>query len=89
MHQATDPAQSHRARHLGCPQAVGLGSLRPLLAHCRALMGVAAREPPFLAPNRVLTPKWGPVLSSLDRLITKVAALESLLEGADLLPGLR
>ena len=85
MHQATDPAEKHRPRHLGSPQAVGVASLRPLLGHCRALMGVAAKEPPFLAPNQVLTPKWGPVLSALDQLITKVAAMESLLEGAGLL----
>ena len=32
--------------------------------------------------HRMLLSKWQPVLASLEALITKVAALESLLEGA-------
>ena len=81
MHHATNPSASHMPRHLESPQSVLVTELRPLLAKCRALMGVAAKEPPFLSRHRVLLSTWGPVLGSLDTLVTRVAALESLLEG--------
>ena len=32
--------------------------------------------------HRLMLPKWGPVINSLEQLITNAAALESLLEGA-------
>ena len=82
MHQATNPSECHMPRHLESPQSVAITELRPLLANCRALMGVAAKEPPFLSRRQVLLSTWGPVLGSLDNLVTRVAALESLLEGA-------
>ena len=81
MHQATDPSDTPLPHHLESPQSVAIGELRPLLATCRALLGVAAKEPPFLSRHRVLLSTWGPVLGSLDNLVTRVAALESLLEG--------
>ncbi len=31
--------------------------------------------------HRLMLPKWGPVINSLEQLITNAAALESLLEG--------
>lgn len=81
MHQATDPSESHLPRHLESPQSVAIGELRPLLAKCRALLGTASKEPPFLSRHKTVLSTWGPVLSSLDSLVTRVAALESLLEG--------
>ena len=81
MHQATDPAHTHLPHQLESPQSVAIGGLRPILAKCRALLGVAAKEPPCLSRHRVLLSTWGPVLGSLDNLVTTVAALESLLEG--------
>lgn len=81
MHQATDPSSSHLPRHLESPQSVAIGELRPLLARCQGLLGVAATEPPFLSKHKFLLPAWAPVLSCLEDMVTRVAALESLLEG--------
>ncbi len=68
-------------RHLACAQSVAVASLRPMIAHSRALIGEAEKEPPFIGRHRVLISEWRPALSALEALITKVAALESLLEG--------
>ena len=38
-------------------------------------------EPPFLAP-RLRLHKWGAVINAVDTLVTRVASLESALEGA-------
>jgi len=81
MQQATDPAGDHMPRHLACAQSVAVASLRPMIAHSRALIGEAEKEPPFIGRHRVLISEWSPALSALEALITKVAALESLLEG--------
>ena len=68
-------------RHLACAQSVAVASLRPMCAHSHALIGEAEKEPPFIGRHRVLISEWRPALSALEALITKVAALESLLEG--------
>ncbi|DBA72154.1 TPA: hypothetical protein ACH3X2_010874 [Trebouxia sp. C0005] len=81
MQQATDPAADHMPRHLACAQSVAVASLRPMIAHSRALIGEAEKEPPFIGRHRVLLSEWRPALRALEALITKVAALESLLEG--------
>ena len=81
MQQATDPAGDHMPRHLACAQSVAVASLRPMIAHSHALIGEAEKEPPFIGRHRVLISEWRPALSALEALITKVAALESLLEG--------
>ena len=81
MQQATDPAGDHMPRHLACAQSVAVASLRPMCAHSHALIGEAEKEPPFIGRHRVLISEWRPALSALEALITKVAALESLLEG--------
>ena len=52
-----------------------------MIAHSRALIGEAEKEPPFIGRHRVLLSEWRPALRALEALITKVAALESLLEG--------
>ena len=41
----------------------------------------AEKEPPSMMRHRLMLPKWGPVINSLEQLITNAAALESLLEG--------
>ena len=81
MQQATDPAGDHMPRHLACSQSVAVAGLRPKIAHSRALLGEAEKEPPFISRHRVLLANWRPALSALEALVTKVAALESLLEG--------
>ena len=81
MQQATDPAGDQMPRHLACAQSEAVASLRPMIAHSRALIGEAEKEPPFIGRHRVLISEWRPALSALEALITKVAALESLLEG--------
>lgn len=81
MQQATDPAGDHMPRHLACSQSVAIAGLRPKIAHSRALLGEAEKEPPFISRHRVLLANWHPALGALEALMTKVAALESLLEG--------
>ena len=81
MQQATDPAGDHMPRHLACSQSVAVAGLRPKIAHSRALLGEAEKEPPFISRHRVLLANWRPALGALEALMTKVAALESLLEG--------
>ena len=61
-----------------------MAKLRPLVAHCRLLLGEAQKEPPCLARHRIPLEKWPPALAAFDSLITKVAALESLLKGEGL-----
>ena len=85
MQEATDPSGNHSPRHLSCSQSISVGALRPMIAHSQALLGQAEKEPPFMGRHRMLLSKWRPVLASLEALITKVAALESLLEGTLLL----
>ena len=85
MQQATDPAGDHQPRHLASASSIAVARLRPMVAHSRALLGEAKREPPFISRHRMLLDNWRPVLDALDSLITKVAALESLLEGVSLL----
>ena len=41
----------------------------------------AEKEPPSMMRHRLMLPKWGPVINSLEQLITNAAALEALLEG--------
>ena len=40
----------------------------------------ARYEPPFLSPHRMQLSDWGPLLSALESLIMRCAALESILE---------
>ncbi len=48
----------------------------------RRLRGRQAEfEPPFLAP-RLRLHKWGAVINAVDTLVTRIASLESALEGA-------
>ena len=82
MQEATDPQGDHSPRHTSCSQTIPVGTLRPKVAHSRALLGQAHKEPPFMGRHCMILGKWEPVLASLESLITKVAALESLLEGA-------
>lgn len=77
---ATDPAVDSSHQHPACASSVA--KLRPLVAHCRLLLGEAQKEPPCLARHRIPLEKWPPALAAFDSLITKVAALESLLKGA-------
>ncbi len=82
MQQATDPAGITSLVTLACSQSIPVARLRPMIAHSRALLGEAESEPPFIGRHRVLLAHWHPALAALEALITKVAALESLLEGA-------
>lgn len=81
MQEATNPAGVHMPRHMTCAQTTAVASLRPMVAHCRALLEEAAKEPPFIGRHWLLLAKWQPLLNALETLITKAAALESLLEG--------
>lgn len=85
MQEATDPSGDHKPSHVSCSQSIAVGTLRPKIAHSKMLLGQAEKEPPFIARHRMMPSKWRPVLASLEALITKVAALESLLEGTLLL----
>jgi len=48
-----------------------------VFCYCRQ----AEFEPPFLAP-RLRLHKWGAVIDAVDKLVTRIASLESALEGA-------
>jgi len=54
-----------------------LGTMQSVFCHRRQ----AEFEPPFLAP-RLRLHKWGAVIDAVDKLVTRIASLESALEGA-------
>ncbi|KAK9817761.1 hypothetical protein WJX72_001751 [[Myrmecia] bisecta] len=71
-----DGAASASAALQPAPSAL---SLRPLLAKARGLSSLAAFEPPFVLPGPFSAAAWAAATDSVDALLTRVAAFESLL----------
>ncbi|KAK9815248.1 hypothetical protein WJX72_000626 [[Myrmecia] bisecta] len=81
LRDASDPRGDHNPCHAESPWAPSASALRPQLLHARRLLSEAQAEPQFLSAYLMQLGDWAGVLDALSSLITKSAALESVLEG--------
>ncbi|KAK9815502.1 hypothetical protein WJX72_004760 [[Myrmecia] bisecta] len=83
IRDASDPRGDHDPRHAESPWAPSASTLRPQLLLARRLLSEAQAEPQFLSAYLMQLGDWAGVLDALSSLITKSAALESVLEGEE------
>ncbi len=76
------PASLLLLRHDNDLSSVFVSAGRTKLLAARKLCRTAAYEPPFLARCRVPVDQWSKILDMLGTLLTRMASLELLLEGA-------
>mmetsp|Transcript_18549 Transcript_18549/g.55979 ORF Transcript_18549/g.55979 Transcript_18549/m.55979 type:complete len:703 (-) Transcript_18549:245-2353(-) len=80
MQRAVDPALQRAKATRRPPYVPRATALRPLLLQARTSALQAAFEPPFLMTSRLSG--WRRVLEAVEALLTRVACLESAIEGA-------
>ncbi|KAK9818671.1 hypothetical protein WJX74_002507 [Apatococcus lobatus] len=82
--RAVDPNADHALRHLKDPTVRTVAGLRSGLLQTRGLLATAAYEPNFYGSCRLQLSALSAILASVEALATRIATLESLLEGDEL-----
>ncbi|BDA49628.1 hypothetical protein COCOBI_14-2480 [Coccomyxa sp. Obi] len=80
LDEATDP---ENVESQSCPISPCLRQLRPAILHAQHLLNEARLEPPWADNCAMRIEKWGVLVTALNRLAVRNAALEGLLEGPE------
>ncbi|KAK9814020.1 hypothetical protein WJX73_009356 [Symbiochloris irregularis] len=82
LRRAADPEADHSLRHLADPATKTTSKLRAALAQTGLQAKLLAPfEPAWYGTCRVDVARWGKILQLMQPLVTRIAVLESLLEG--------
>ena len=68
-------------RHTRDPGVKTIAQLRPAVMKTKGMLMTAPFEPAWFGTCRIEVSSWGPIFSELEAFSTRVAVLESLLEG--------
>ncbi|KAK9818676.1 hypothetical protein WJX74_004919 [Apatococcus lobatus] len=76
-----DPDVDHTLRHTRDPGVKTIAQLRPAVVKTKALLMTAPFEPIWFGTCRIESSSWAPFIYDLEVFSTRIALLESLLEG--------